>query len=240
MAFQATSSAPPEPASSNMKKRVLLFLHGSGDIGPHFRRFVFSLSYDDKFSVEDTLILFPTAPQRPYSPLRGQLSNVWFDRPRFDYLTTEDPVTLAESIVFLDNVLAEHSHIIAKDARVFLIGFSMGGSMALHYAFHRMRHKRPVHGVFVIASFIAKFSDVIPDVSDAGDKTDTVVYTSPPPIAMVHGTADVKVLPEWGAGTAHRLQEHGFCVQFTKLNGLEHDLSNQCVHMIAHFLDTLR
>nr|CAH7749458.1 unnamed protein product [Callosobruchus chinensis] len=57
----------------------VIFLHGSGDTGQGFLNWVKFLMGPD-FGLPHINFYFPTAPVRPYTPLQGNPSNVWFDR----------------------------------------------------------------------------------------------------------------------------------------------------------------
>ncbi|XP_006869775.1 PREDICTED: lysophospholipase-like protein 1-like [Chrysochloris asiatica] len=57
----------------------LIFLHGSGDSGQGLRKWIKQVLTQD-LAFQHIKIIYPTAPSRPYTPLKGGISNVWFDR----------------------------------------------------------------------------------------------------------------------------------------------------------------
>ncbi|KAI2655772.1 Lysophospholipase-like protein 1 [Labeo rohita] len=57
----------------------VIFLHGSGDTGPGLRRWVYDV-LGQNLAFENIRVIYPTAPARPYTPMRGAQSHVWFDR----------------------------------------------------------------------------------------------------------------------------------------------------------------
>lgn len=216
------------------KSHILLFLHGSGDTGDNFRATITS-NGSVSLADDDALLLFPTAPLRPYTPMNGCMSHVWFDRPRLHYDATEDARSLAASVEYLDEVLESQRDHVVEDADVFVIGFSMGGALALHFAFHRMRVGRPVRAVLVMSSFIGRFSDAIPDCADL--RMDDALGMRPPLIKMVHGSNDEMVLSTWGEETARRLAKSGFAVEFTSIQWLQHELPPECIQLVTQFVD---
>ena len=60
-------------------KKVIVFLHGSGDTGDGVSQWLESLGVKEHL-FEDTAIVFPSAPPRPYSMYGGEISTVWHDR----------------------------------------------------------------------------------------------------------------------------------------------------------------
>ncbi|KAK7827137.1 hypothetical protein U0070_019933 [Myodes glareolus] len=57
----------------------LIFLHGSGHSGQGLREWIKTVLNQD-LTFQHIKIIYPTAPSRPYTPMKGGLSNVWFDR----------------------------------------------------------------------------------------------------------------------------------------------------------------
>ncbi|XP_073528025.1 lysophospholipase-like protein 1 isoform X2 [Phyllobates terribilis] len=57
----------------------VIFLHGSGDTGPGIKSWIREILKKD-LAFSHIKVIFPTAPARPYTPMNGGISNVWFDR----------------------------------------------------------------------------------------------------------------------------------------------------------------
>ncbi|KAG8584412.1 hypothetical protein GDO81_008822 [Engystomops pustulosus] len=57
----------------------VIFLHGSGDTGPGIKSWIREILKKD-LAFSHIKVIFPTAPARPYTPMMGGISNVWFDR----------------------------------------------------------------------------------------------------------------------------------------------------------------
>lgn len=212
---------------------VVLFLHGAGDTGPSFREWLSSITPLSSFTPKDAICLFPTAPKRPYTLLRGELANVWFDRPRLHYNEIEDASTLAHSISHLEGMLQETINSLSNEPLVYFVGFSMGGSMALHLAFHRFLNGASTHRVFVHSSFIGEKSPVIPNISDLNSTNFEV-----PHFTVIHGAQDNQIPCAWGLQTSLRLKEQGFSVQFQEIDGLGHQLSSYTIQLMSNFFLT--
>ncbi|XKL62390.1 hypothetical protein PGB90_002225 [Kerria lacca] len=66
---------------------TVIFLHGSGGTGQSVKEWIDMLRENETFS--HLKILYPTASMRPYTPLKGEISNVWFDRLQISPNCTE-------------------------------------------------------------------------------------------------------------------------------------------------------
>lgn len=218
---------------------IFLFLHGSGDSGPGFRHAINSHVPIADLLPENAVALFPTAPSRPYTPIGGETAHVWFDRPRLHYDETEDPATLASSISYLEDVLDNAVQSPKSESDLYLVGFSMGGSMALHLALHRLAKGSPTAGVFVHSSFVGRTSKVIPAALET-EAWISAAGVPPPPVTMVHGSADEMVPSKWGRNTARRLRESGFEVQYEEISGLRHEVSTSTIEKMLQFASTAK
>ncbi|KAK6291121.1 hypothetical protein J4Q44_G00384730 [Coregonus suidteri] len=140
----------------------VIFLHGSGDTGQGVRAWVKEVSVPD-LDFPHIRVVYPTAPARPYTPMRGALSNVWFDR----YKISRDCLEHLESIDAMANslgaVIQEEVRAGVPKHRMIIGGFSMGGAMALHLA---CRYHPDVAGVFALSSFLNKDSVVYQAVEE--------------------------------------------------------------------------
>ncbi|KAG8518179.1 Lysophospholipase-like protein 1 [Galemys pyrenaicus] len=151
---------------------------------------------------------------RPYTPMKGGLSNVWFDR----FKISNDVPEHLESIDLMCRILTDLIDDEVKNGieknRILVGGFSMGGCMAMHLAY---RTHRDVAGVFALSSFLNKASAVYQELQ----KRDSVL----PELFQCHGTADELVLHEWGQETNSMLKSLGVNTKFHSFPGVYHELS---------------
>ncbi|KAM4860997.1 lysophospholipase-like protein 1 isoform 2-T2 [Thomomys bottae] len=173
---------------------TLIFLHGSGDSGPGFRKWIKQVLNKD-LAFHHIKVIYPTAPPRPYTPLKGGISNVWFDRYKIAIDSPENLESINETCQVLTGLINDEVKSGIKKNRIMLGGFSMGGCMAMHlgYRFHQ-----DVAGVFALSSFLNKISAVY----QAVQKNDGLL----PELFQCHGTADELVLYSWGEETNSRLK----------------------------------
>ncbi|XP_009471289.1 PREDICTED: lysophospholipase-like protein 1 [Nipponia nippon] len=159
-------------------------------------------------------VIYPTAPARPYTPMKGTFSTVWFDR----YKISNDCPEHIESIDSMcrgltDLINDEIKNGIAKN-RILIGGFSMGGGMAMHLAY---RFHQDLAGVFALSSFLNKDSAVY----QALKRNETVL----PELFQCHGTADELVLYSWGEETNKMLKSLGVSTSLHTFPNLNHELS---------------
>ncbi|KAK6463875.1 lysophospholipase-like protein 1 [Huso huso] len=81
---------------------TVIFLHGSGDSGQGIRTWVRDVLKQD-LAFQHIRVIYPTAPLRPYTPMKGAQSNVWFDR----YKISNDCPEHLESIDSMCKVLGD-------------------------------------------------------------------------------------------------------------------------------------
>ncbi|XP_041964210.1 lysophospholipase-like protein 1 isoform X1 [Alosa sapidissima] len=191
----------------------IIFLHGSGDTGLGLRGWVrdtFHLAFPH------IRIIYPTAPARPYTPMRGALSNVWFDRHKISRDCPEHLDSVDGMCSTLGSILQDEIQAGVPKHRIVIGGFSMGGAMALHLA---CRYHPEVGGVFALSSFLNKDSVVYQAVEERRTRA-----LSLPELFQCHGSSDDLVLHEWGEQTSAQLRRTGMSVSFHTLPGLQHQL----------------
>ncbi|XP_061529614.1 lysophospholipase-like protein 1 [Phycodurus eques] len=194
----------------------VIFLHGSGDTGQGLRAWVQDVMMPG-LTFDHIRVIYPTAPARPYTPMYGALSNVWFDRYKIsnncpEHLQSIDAMCCALGAIIQDEVSAG----IPKH-RIIIGGFSMGGAMAIHLV---CRYHPDIAGVFALSSFLNKDSVAFKAVEERVRAGHVL-----PELLQCHGTSDELVLHHWGEDTSMLLQKAGMTTAFHSLPGLYHQLS---------------
>ncbi|XP_051854243.1 lysophospholipase-like protein 1 isoform X2 [Antechinus flavipes] len=200
-------------APAGQHSASLIMLHGSGDSGQRFRGWINQvLNHDLVF--QHIKIIYPTAPSRPYTPMNGGLSNVWFDRYKISNDCPEHLESIDSMCQVLANLIDEEVKNGIKKNRILVGGFSMGGCMALHLAF---RKHRDLAGVFALSSFLNKASAVYQALQKNEDAL--------PELFQCHGTTDELVLHSWGEETNSILKSLGVSTTFHSFPNLYHELN---------------
>lgn len=116
---------------------AFIFLHGSGDIGLGLQAWVHDVSpnFDANLAARGVAVVYPSATPRAYTLAGGQTSSVWFDRVDLEWGSGVDEQSVSASCELVGQAVAQASERWGLPRhRIFVGGFSMGGSMALHYA----------------------------------------------------------------------------------------------------------
>ncbi|TWW79944.1 Lysophospholipase-like protein 1 [Takifugu flavidus] len=230
----------------------VIFLHGSGDTGQGLRSWVRDILTPD-LAFSHIRVIYPTAPVRPYTPMRGALSTVWFDRYKIsrdcpEHLESIDTMCSSLGAVIQEEVwshLAELVHVCEQQpdgpaiglSLVFMEvtgwvvlewGFSMGGAMALHLA---CRYHPDVAGVFALSSFLNKDSAAFQATEDRFHRGLPL-----PELFQCHGSTDELVLPAWGEETSALLRKAGMSTLFYSFPGLSHQLSPPEMEMLRSWI----
>ncbi|XP_056424335.1 lysophospholipase-like protein 1 isoform X2 [Hyla sarda] len=194
------------------------------DSGPGIKSWIRELLKKD-LAFSHIKVIFPTAPARPYTPMKGAISNVWFDRHKISIHSPENHESINSMCQTLtDLVKEEEASGIAKN-RILLGGFSMGGAMAMHLAY---RYHRDVAGVFALSSFLNNNSIVYKELEAAPQ--------SLPELFQCHGQADELVFHQWGENTCTRLKGLGVTSSFHSLPNLLHELSLQELELLHSWI----
>ncbi|XP_018612414.1 lysophospholipase-like protein 1 [Scleropages formosus] len=201
-------------AQTGKHSASVIFLHGSGDTGQGLRAWVRDVLKQD-LAFPHIRVIYPTAPARPYTPMRGALSHVWFDRYKISWDCPEHLESVEAMCSTLDAVVQQEVRAGVPKHRLLIGGFSMGGAMALHLV---SKFHPDVAGVFALSSFLNKDS-VVFQMVQAGPRQ------SLPELFQCHGTADELVPHDWAEMTVARLRDAGVSVTFHSFPGVQHQLS---------------
>ncbi|KAM8810156.1 lysophospholipase-like protein 1 [Eudromia elegans] len=191
----------------------LIFLHGSGDTGQGVRTWIKQILNQD-MAFQHIKVIYPTAPARPYTPMQGALSTVWFNRYKISNDCPEHIETIDSMSHGLTDLINDEIKSGIPKNRILVGGFSMGGGMAMHLAY---RFHRDLAGVFALSSFLNKESAVYQALSrNEGDL---------PELFQCHGTADELILYSWAEETNKMLKSLGVPTSFHTFPDLLHELS---------------
>lgn len=203
----------------------VIFLHGSGDTGEGLKYWVNELVHGDMdFDFPHIQVLFPTAPEQPYTAAMGLSRPVWFDRERI-------ALNAAEKIDSVNVMMKQLSQLVNAEVskgipekRIVLGGFSMGGTMAMHLAYRRYNK---VAGVFSLSSFLNENSEVYKAMKSND-------YN--PPLFMSHGINDSLVKYNWGQNTYAQIRKVGVKTEFYSYPGMGHELNGENLKLLKSWI----
>ncbi|XP_018427487.1 PREDICTED: lysophospholipase-like protein 1 [Nanorana parkeri] len=202
----------------------IIFLHGSGDSGQGLRSWIREILKKD-LAFKHIKVLFPTALARPYTPMMGAMSNVWFDRYKISIDSAEHLESVDSMCSTLTDLIREETESGIQKNRILLGGFSMGGAMSMHLAY---RYHRDVAGVFALSSFLNENSVVYKELEGC--------HESLPELFQCHGQSDQLVFHQWGERTNTFLKDVGVSSSFHSFPNLYHELGLQEVEQLRSWI----
>lgn len=201
-------------------KSTVIWLHGLGADGHDFVDIVPELHLPEELAVR---FIFPHAPIRPVTLNGGFPMRAWFD---IYNLTTETEVDM-QGLKATDkelHALIQHEHAQGIPfEKIFLAGFSQGGSMALYTG---LTYPKKLGGIIALSTFLPLHQPL---------KT---TQSQRVPIFMAHGEHDAMVSPVWGRSTKEYLQDRGYTIEWHTYP-MAHTVSMAEIHDIAAWLKPL-
>ncbi|KAF2902254.1 hypothetical protein ILUMI_03929 [Ignelater luminosus] len=207
---------------NNVNTGTVVFLHGSGDTGPGVLEWLQLLV--GNFSFPHIKFLFPTAPLRPYTPINGELSRVWFDRYSITPDVPEHTETIESSGEEIKKIIQNEVDSGIPLNRIIIGGFSMGGALSLHTAY---RFLPGLGGTFALSSFLNENSAVYKNLQGT---------TSSTPLFMCHGERDTMVPISWGKTTFEKLSELSVKGEFVPLKNTLHELKKNEIEKLFQWI----
>ncbi|KAM3873573.1 lysophospholipase-like protein 1 [Diretmus argenteus] len=205
----------------------VIFLHGSGDTGRGIRAWVRDVMVPD-LAFDHIRVIYPTAPARPYTPMQGMLSTVWFDRRKISRDCPEHLESIDAMCSTLGSIIQDEVNAGVPKHRMIIGGFSMGGAMALHLA---CRYHPDVAGVFALSGFLNTDSVAFQAAEERARAGNSL-----PELFQCHGTSDELVLHQWGEDTAALLRKAGMAATFHSFPGLHHQLSQPEMELLRTWI----
>lgn len=117
-----------EPILTEEEPATVILIHGMGGTGEEWGFVSLALSF---FSLNYVKFIIPTAPTRFVSYLNETIPS-WYDISKIaNFATTVSRPELFESVDRVDNIIRGEIAAGVKQNRIFVIGFSQGGGLAL-------------------------------------------------------------------------------------------------------------
>eukprot|EP00658_Telonema_sp_P-2_P027187 TRINITY_DN21046_c0_g1_i2.p1 TRINITY_DN21046_c0_g1~~TRINITY_DN21046_c0_g1_i2.p1 ORF type:complete len:225 (+),score=39.51 TRINITY_DN21046_c0_g1_i2:205-879(+) len=215
-----------------MRRAGCVLLHGSGDTGAGIRDWAAAV-VPSLLSDPNIQFAFPTAPRISYSLIGGTPSTVWFDREDLHPSAQEDDEGIARSIAAVEREVDAMTSAGIPEQNVFVVGFSMGGCLALHFGIHRPS----IGGVWCMSSFLAHDSMAWAATERIAGE-DGARLAEPGRLVVCHGLQDPMVLPAWSLETTKKLRACGLPVRYETYPG-DHELTVEGMSMLHTWITDL-
>lgn len=197
---------------------TLIFLHGLGADGHDFAPLPGEMDLP-----EAVRFVFPHAPVTPVTINGGLSMPAWYDVLTLDWNGPEDGAGVRSSARELQGLIRRETERGIPSSRVFIGGFSQGGSVAL---FTGPRHSEPLAGIVALSTWMPQPATLAEENSASNRSL---------PVFMAHGTHDPTVPMMFGARSRDQLRDQGHEVDWHTYP-LEHAV---CAQEIADLNDWL-
>lgn len=176
---------------------AVIWLHGLGADGYDFADTVPMLQLPPTLSMH---FCFPHAPLRPVTINGGIPTPAWYDILEIGEGVEQDQEGINAMMPKIHTLMDKAIAITNNSKRVFVVGFSQGGAMALHAG---LRYSQPLGGIAGLSTYLP-VADTLATEAHATNKET--------PIFLAHGSADPIVPHHFGEYSHGVLQEQGYHV----------------------------
>jgi len=200
----------------------VIWLHGLGADGHDFAPIVPAL-VDPAWPA--LRFVFPHAPVRPVTINNGLPMRAWYDIAAFDLNMAQDEAGMRASVAEVETLIArEHERGVPSD-RIFLIGFSQGGAIALAAG---LAHREKLAGIVALSTYLPNY------MTQDGERDPANADT---PIFWGHGSLDPVVVMQRGTTSRDQLQALNHTVEWHSYP-MAHAVCPEEIGDLRHWLGT--
>lgn len=171
------------PKEETLHDSSIIWLHGLGATKHDFEAPAQMLQMSQ---LPSTKFILPQAPTRPVTINNGYPCPSWFDITHLESPRIINHDELKSSSEMIIALIEEEIALGIDPQRIFLAGFSQGGSVVLYTAYKA--YQKPLGGVVALSTFLEGF--------DTKESLSPIVTTIP--ALNIHGTRDPVVLLHYG------------------------------------------
>ncbi len=205
------------PAQHQHQSSVI-WLHGLGADGYDFEPLIPSLVLS-----KHTRFILPHAPVRPITLNGGMPMPGWYDVAGLNAHDREDEPGVKQSADLIRTLIAQEHAAGIDYQKIFLVGFSQGGAMAL---FTGLTYPEPLGGVIGLSTYMP-IASVFADARQPANQNT--------PILMVHGTQDTVVEYAFGKKTQMSLRQQDYFVTWQDYP-MAHEVCQPEIALISEWL----
>lgn len=196
----------------------VIWMHGLGADGHDFEPLVPNLGLS-----KHTRFILPHAPTRPITLNGGMPMPGWYDIAGLNARDREDEAGVRQSAESIRALIAQEHAAGIDYQKIFLVGFSQGGAMAL---FTGLTYPKALGGIIGLSTYMPIASVFTHERRLENQNT---------PILMVHGTQDTVVEYAFGKKTQMALRQQGYFVTWQDYP-MAHEVCQPEISLIAEWL----
>ncbi|XP_020907201.1 lysophospholipase-like protein 1 [Exaiptasia diaphana] len=177
------------------KTGAVIFLHGEEGCAKTLKDRIKSFYYKN-WDFEHVQVIYPQAPQIPYTIDKGQLKNVWFDRKDLNPTGPEMKDSLERSCSLVRQLVNDLVTSGTKRNRIVLGGIDLGAQLAMHVGY---RYLPDIAGVFGLSTYLNPASSVFRHILKEKQEDKNKEF---PRLFLCHDHDDKKTSLKWATLTA--------------------------------------
>ncbi len=199
----------------------IIWLHGLGADGFDFAPIVPELVRKNWPALR---FVFPHAPVRAVTINNGARMRAWYDIKSFDFNQRADETGVRESMQQVEALIARENERGILASRIFLVGFSQGGAVALAAG---LRREAGLAGIVALSTYLPMADTTANEMTSAGKNT---------PIFFAHGSGDPVIPVAIGNASYAALTRMGVTVQWQDYP-MQHAVCAEEISDIATWLE---
>ncbi len=203
---------------------IIIWLHGLGATADDFKHLPDDLMLPENLGVK---YILPQAPLLSVTLNNGMMMPAWYDIVGLDKDSPQDINGALHSASEIEQIIKSEIQMTSEAVKVFVGGFSQGGSLALLVA---ARTNIRLSGIICCSGYLLKNA-----LLDSALKHQ---HTLSQPILLCHGNEDDIVKKEWGLKAYSDLNQKGYLVDWHCYPNLGHSVSMQELTDISNFITT--
>lgn len=177
----------------------IIWLHGLGADGFDFAPIVPELIRNNWPAIR---FVFPHAPVRAVTVNNGARMRAWYDIKSFDFNQRADETGVRESMQQVEALIARENERGIPASRIFLVGFSQGGAIALATG---LRRESGLAGIVALSTYLPMADTTAHEITPAGKNT---------PHFFAHGSGDPVIPVAIGKASCAALTQIGVKTQW--------------------------
>ena len=199
----------------------VIWLHGLGADGFDFAPIVPELVRKNWPAIR---FVFPHAPVRAVTINNGFRMRAWYDIKSFDFNQRADETGVRESMMQVEALISRENERGIPASRIFLIGFSQGGAIALATG---LRREAGLAGIVALSTYLPMAESIGVEMTAAGKNT---------PIFFAHGSGDPVIPVAIGKASHDALVQSGVKSRW-QVYPMQHAVCGEEISDLANWLD---